>query len=181
MLRTCETHFEAGRLTSGRGGNALACYENVLKKDPTNAKALAGLAKIQGRYVELAKQALRQRNLDKAKEHLARLRQLNPNSPELAALEAQLAENTSPDVAPLLRTCETHFNANRLTSGRGGNALACYEDVLKKDPTNAKALAGIAQIEARYVEWAERALRQNKLDKANEWRQKLPQTEPTKQ
>jgi formylglycine-generating enzyme required for sulfatase activity/uncharacterized caspase-like protein len=181
LLRVCETHFEAGRLTSGRGGNALACYEDVLKKEPTNAKALAGLAKIQGRYVELAKQALRQRNLDNAKEHLARLRQLNPNSPELAALEAQLAENTPkppPNVAPLLRVCETHFNANRLTSGRGGNALACYEDVLKKDPTNAKALAGLAKIEARYVEWAERALRQRKLDKAKRYLASLRKVNP---
>jgi formylglycine-generating enzyme required for sulfatase activity/uncharacterized caspase-like protein len=181
LLRTCETHFEAGRLTSGRGGNALACYEDVLKKDPTNAKALAGLAKIQGRYIELAKQALRQRNLDNAKEHLARLRQLNPNSPELAALEAQLAENTPkppPNVAPLLRVCEAHFNANRLTSGRGGNALACYEDVLKKDPTNALALAGLAKIEARYVEWAERALRQKKLDKAKRYLASLRKVNP---
>ncbi|OQY53975.1 MAG: hypothetical protein DRR08_31355 [Candidatus Parabeggiatoa sp. nov. 2] len=181
LLRACETHFEAGRLTSGRGGNALACYEDVLKKDPTNAKALAGLAKIEGRYVELAKQALRQRNPDKAKEHLARLRQLNPNSPQLAALETQLAENTAlppPDVAPLLRTCEAHFNANRLTSGRGGNALACYEDVLKKDPTNAKALAGLAKIEARYVEWAERALRQGKLDKAKRYLASLRKVNP---
>jgi tetratricopeptide (TPR) repeat protein len=95
LLRVCETHFNANRLTSGRGGNALACYEDVLKKDPTNAKALAGLAKIEGRYVELAKQALRQRKLDKAKEHLAQLRQLNPNSPQLAALEAQLVDNNT--------------------------------------------------------------------------------------
>jgi formylglycine-generating enzyme required for sulfatase activity len=94
LLRTCETHFEAGRLTSGRGGNALACYENVLKKDPTNALALAGLAKIEARYADWAEQALRQKKLDKAKEHLARLRQLNPNSPELAALEQQIDNNT---------------------------------------------------------------------------------------
>jgi len=54
----------------------------------------------------------------------------------------------SPSVERLLRICERHYKANRLTIGRGGTALACYEEVLKKDPMNEKAGLGAGPDEA---------------------------------
>jgi len=50
------------------------------------------------------------------------------------------------DVSRLLRMCEKHYKAGRLISGQAGNALACYVEVLKKDPVNVKAVAGIEKI-----------------------------------
>jgi len=49
-----------------------------------------------------------------------------------------------------LDECQSHLNANRLTTGRGGTALVCYEAVLKQDPTNSEAWQGLDQIKARY-------------------------------
>ena len=40
-----------------------------------------------------------------------------------------------PECSQLLKVCEKHLQANRLTSGKGGTALPCYKKVLKKDPT----------------------------------------------
>ena len=37
------------------------------------------------------------------------------------------------DVSDLLKTCQRHFKASRLTSGRGGTAVGCYSEVLKLD------------------------------------------------
>ncbi len=37
-----------------------------------------------------------------------------------------------PNVGALLNECDTHFQANRLTSGDGGNALSCYKGVFIK-------------------------------------------------
>jgi hypothetical protein len=103
QLRQCEKHLQANRLTSGRGGTALACYQEVLKTDSTNAEALAGLKKIEARYARWAKRALDQGLPSKAKQYLASWRKVNPESSTLAALEARLqptGTSASPQMAP---------------------------------------------------------------------------------
>jgi hypothetical protein len=95
LLTQCEKHFKANRLTTGRSGTALACYKKVLKKDSTNAKALAGLKNIEARYVKWAKQALDKEQRNKAKRYLASLRKVNPDSSKLAEFEARLSTLSS--------------------------------------------------------------------------------------
>jgi tetratricopeptide (TPR) repeat protein len=97
QLRECEKHLQANRLTIGRSGTALACYQEVLEKYPTNAEALAGLENIEARYATWAKRALDRGQKNKAKGYLDSLRNVNPDSPTLAELEARLqtAANTS--------------------------------------------------------------------------------------
>ena len=90
VLRECQRHLQAKRLTTGKGGTAFACYNKILKSDPNNANALAGLKKIEDRYVKWAKKALRRGQKNKAKRYLDSLRLGNPNSLALAKLEAQL-------------------------------------------------------------------------------------------
>jgi hypothetical protein len=152
QLRVCKKHFDANRLTTGKGGTALACYEKVLKKDPTNADALKGLENIEARYQFWINKALDKRQRKKVKRYQARLRQV-------AALKAKLQGSVpDSDVSRLLRTCKAHLKAYRLTTGRSGNALACYSEVLKKDPTNAQVLDGLEKIEARYESLINKAL-----------------------
>jgi potassium efflux system protein len=100
LLRECETHFQAKRLTSGSGGTALDCYKEVLTLDPNNAKALAGLEKIEATYLKWAKRALNLGQKDKVEGYLASLRLVNPDSQGLAELEAQLYPNRRTDPAP---------------------------------------------------------------------------------
>jgi len=73
LLRVCQTHFENGRL-SGGSGTAFRCYQKVLDKDQTNAQALAGLKKIEKRYVDLVRGALKKKQVDSAERYLAGLR-----------------------------------------------------------------------------------------------------------
>jgi uncharacterized caspase-like protein len=68
------------------------------------------------------------------------------------------------NVSQLLRECEKHFQANRLTSGKGGTALACYKEVLEIDKD--KGLEGLKKIEDRYIQWIKRALDRGQEDKA---------------
>jgi formylglycine-generating enzyme required for sulfatase activity len=90
LLRVCQTHFEAGRL-SGGSGTAWGCYQKVLDKDQTNAEALAGLEKIEKRYVDLVRGALKKKQVDSAKHYLASLRSVSPGSAQLPRLEASLS------------------------------------------------------------------------------------------
>jgi uncharacterized caspase-like protein len=92
QLRDCESHFKANRLTTGEGGTALVCYQQVLAKEPSNAKALAGLENIEARYVTWIKRSLKKRQRNKAKQYLASLRLVNPQSSQLAALEKRLSK-----------------------------------------------------------------------------------------
>jgi len=99
-------------------------------------------------------------------------------SPEPAALPVPKLPTTvevvpSPTdnhlVARLLQQCETHLNAHRLTTGKGGTAFDCYQQVLVIDSDNAQAIAGLKEIEARYQYWAERALKGGKLASAQKY------------
>ncbi|MCK5524877.1 MAG: HEAT repeat domain-containing protein [Thiomargarita sp.] len=94
-LRECKKHFQANRLTTGKGGTALACYQAVLKKEANNTQALTGLKNIEARYVTWIKRALDKRQENKAEQHLAGLRRVNPQSSQLAELEAQFSRRFS--------------------------------------------------------------------------------------
>ncbi len=90
LLNTCAVHLQANRLMKGRGGNAVACYEDVLQQDPTNSAALEGLDRVAKRYVTLVEKTLKQGQRDKAQVYLQRLEQVNPEHPQLAALQTAL-------------------------------------------------------------------------------------------
>jgi len=65
-----------------------------------------------------------------------------------------------------------------LTTGTGGTALACYLAILEQDTNNNAALAGLAQIEARYVEWIKEVLEQGNEVKAQLFIDRLYQVNP---
>ncbi len=62
-------------------------------------------------------------------------------------------------VAARLRECDAHLQANRLISGRGGNATDCYGSVLQREPGNAEARTGLDRIADRYADQAAEAVR----------------------
>lgn len=102
LLRECDAHLQANRLTSGKGGNAADCYGDVLKQDRGNAQALAGLDRIAERYADSAAAAVQRGNVKDAKSALDRLARLNPNHPRLTELRNRLAqpEPAAKPVAP---------------------------------------------------------------------------------
>ncbi len=113
LLLECNKHLKANRLTSGQGGTALACYQNVLAQDQTNAEALAGLKKIENRYVTWIKRALKKGQQGKAKRYLSSLRKVNPSAPTtLANFEAWL-HRPKASVAPQIQ-----FTPNTFTAGQ---------------------------------------------------------------
>ena len=96
LLEECDTHLRANRLTMGRGGNALDCYSEVLKRDRGNTEALAGLDRIADRYVELAMAAFQRSDPKAAKSSVERLTGLNPNHARLPELREQLVRAETP-------------------------------------------------------------------------------------
>ncbi|MDM8568790.1 tetratricopeptide repeat protein [Thiotrichales bacterium HSG1] len=77
-----------------------------------------------------------------------------------------------------LQQCEQHLNANRLTTGKPGNALDCYKRILLLDPTNVKAKVGLTEIERRYKNWAKTAINKGNFKKARGYIKRLRKVNP---
>jgi len=77
------------------------------------------------------------------------------------------------DLSQKLAECQTHLKANRLTTGEGGTALACYEAVLKRYPTNSEAWLGLEKIKARYQSWMNRANRRGQQSKVQAYQRRI--------
>lgn len=74
-----------------------------------------------------------------------------------------------------LRLCQSHLDANRLTTGEGGNAFDCYQSVLTVDPGNAAAAEGLRKIQDIYALWARSAIEDNNPDRAEGYMERLAQ------
>jgi len=96
LLRQCEAHLNAKRLTSGKGGNAADCYGEVLRRDRGNAQAQAGLETIAARYADMSRAALQRNDARAARSLIARIESLNPDDARLTALREQLARVENP-------------------------------------------------------------------------------------
>jgi len=90
LLKICQQHFDAKRYTVGKKGTALACYREVLALEPHNQSAKKGLKAIEVKYHVFVESALRKQRWQSANLYLARLAEVNPNSPEINKLEKRL-------------------------------------------------------------------------------------------
>lgn len=102
LLRECNRHLQANRLTSGKGGNAADCYGKALKRDPGNAEARAGLNQIADRYADLAATAVGRGDAKAARSAIGQMEKLNRSDPRIADLREQLVRAQTPakPVAP---------------------------------------------------------------------------------
>lgn len=78
----------------------------------------------------------------------------------------------------LLQECKTHHEANRLLTGKEGNAFACYKQVLEQDPNNVEAKGGLEKIASDYQKLAEEALTAGQLSKARQMVERLRTVNP---
>jgi tetratricopeptide (TPR) repeat protein len=132
---------------------AVTLYERVLREDPANLAAQAGLSRARSalgsdayaRAVGEALAALREGRTEASQAALARARGLRPGGTELAAVEAQLSA-----LGARRELGATRDSLAALESAeRWGEALAGYERWLARDPTLEFARAGRARAAPR--------------------------------
>ena len=92
LLKVCEAHLAANRLTAGVGGTAVGCYGEVLSRDPTSLAALDGLHRVFDKYLSWARAALEKGDVNKTRRYIEKLRSLSPEAPEVEALEERVAK-----------------------------------------------------------------------------------------
>ena len=99
LLHACEAHFNAQRLSTPAGNNALECFTEVLQLDRGNSQALEGLQRLTSTYVIWTRSALVKMNFADAASYLERLKKIAPEDPQVRQLGEELKTAEGKDVA----------------------------------------------------------------------------------
>ena len=143
-LKRADQALAAGRLDQG-DGNALSLYLSVLETEPENALAIAGVDKVATALVQRGEQALQSGRFNEAARAVQVVTQLRPDNPALATLKAKV--DAGREVALLLAEAQRLAAAGRIVEPAGENAAALYREILRTDPNNQAAQAGLDKLE----------------------------------
>lgn len=147
-LERARSAFDAGRIERG-DDNALGIYLGLLRDDPAQPEALAGIEAIVQRVRERATTALAEQRLSDARADVAVLRRLRAEDPAVAALEQAVRQ--AHEIRALLDEAARLVREGRTLEPREDSAAALFAAVLEREPGNAEAEAGLARIESDLV------------------------------
>ena len=177
LLAKADAALAAGKLLGA--GSAAEAYSQVLDADATNALASNGLKKVAERLVEQARSAIADGKIDAANARIAELTQLSPNHaaiPELRGSVAKLHANDSEALDKTLSKAEAQQRAGRVSGDDG--ALALFQSVLKKEPDNARAKAGLRKIAQTSLAQANAAMDADNIAQADKLMQQAETAAP---
>lgn len=152
LLKRARSAEEKGALFEPKNANAVALYREVLVAAPNNVDAEAALERIGGAVRDWALAAVERGDEPAAQRYLAAFVDLPHTDDELAALRARV--KTLHQIVPLLADAAEQVKAGKLTGDDRDNALATYREVMKLDPGNRLADAGLATIERAFLDRA---------------------------
>lgn len=130
---------------------AIQTYQEVLRLDPGNIDAIAGLDSIATHYAQSAIEQAAAGETETAIGMLDRASAANPNLPLLTEARSSIADATSVQqaVAEMLASAGGYRAAGELINPPGANAAEMYHRVLATDPDNAIAAQGLSEVEAQ--------------------------------
>jgi len=120
LLAEAEVHLDAYRLTRPAGRNAYDIYREILKRDPGNAQAREGIARVAERYERLARLSRSRGETQKAQRYVAAGLKVSADQPGLLALQAEMAAAQTGSRTPQPNAEELYARAQRLYYGRDG-------------------------------------------------------------
>ncbi|KAB2899125.1 MAG: SUMF1/EgtB/PvdO family nonheme iron enzyme [Dokdonella sp.] len=132
-------------------GEAIALYQQVLAAAPTNVEAQMALERIGGATRDWTLAAVSRGDEKAAQRYLAAYEKLPHSDKELDAVRQRVA--LLHEVLPLLGRAAALLKQGKVEGGND-SALAVYRQVLKLDPANVLADAGLAGIERRHLDRA---------------------------
>lgn len=158
QLAAARSALEAGRI-SGSGG-AAELYQRVLAGDKNNALAQAGLQKAADALAAQARDALAAKDVATATARSDEIARILPAYAGLPDLLGQIAKAREVERAALEETvarAEAQLRAGRIAGGEDA-ALEQFRAVLKHDPANARAKAGMRKVAQAFVVQASAAI-----------------------
>jgi serine/threonine-protein kinase PpkA len=169
VLERAIAAHNAGQLLGGER-SALALYRQVLGVDSENAIAKNGIEKIASYLAEQARALIITKQWAEAESRLAELEQVQNNHPALTELRVLRndahSQNTQTIEAQLSRA-EELMRQGQLLVPENDSARIMFENVLKQDPNNARALAGLSRIGAGVLVQLDAAIETSDLKGSN--------------
>ncbi len=123
LLKRADAALAAGTLVPPEHDNAAELYGAVLQRDPTNARARAGLSQVLDRLLTGAEQALLAEHLDEATRLTDAARVIQPDNVRVAFLVAQITKEQARSRAKPVAVAPTAAPEPR-PAARGRNAAA---------------------------------------------------------
>ncbi|WP_300614789.1 serine/threonine-protein kinase [Dokdonella sp.] len=157
-LASANTALDAGRL--GGTGGAAEMFQRVLSADKGNALASAGLEKVADALAAQARSALESNDVAAAAERSDEIARILPAWAGLPDLLGRIARARETEKAALeddVTQAEAQLRAGHV-SGTEDSALERFRSVLKRDPDNARAKAGLRKVAQAFVVRAEAAI-----------------------
>ncbi len=166
LFQTAEIQIAAQRFSSPADDNALETYRHILKLQPGNPEALAGLSRIVAAYGLLAQSSRQKQSYQQGLAYIDQGLLIQPANHELLTLREEiLAEQTAASAAArtakieqLLSLATQQIQAGKIYEPTGDNALESYQRVLRMEADNRSALAGLTAIAGRQEQSARTAL-----------------------
>ncbi|NKZ39629.1 hypothetical protein HF690_11780 [Oleiagrimonas citrea] len=147
LITQAQQALAQGKLDGDQGAARL--FRQALKADPDNAVARHGLDKVGDALAGQARSALDNGQLDQADDLIGEIASLMPGYGDLPSLRAHLAQAKQQSEAAIqqhLQQARDALRAGSFTGDGSDNALAQFQAVLKLDPDNAQAKAGVGQV-----------------------------------
>lgn len=132
-------------LTIPEDENAFLTYREVLRRDPGNEEAVAGIERMKKTYVGWASASIQRRDWASAVSYLQRALQIDRSDAEVLGVLATIPSSQ------VLALADRQVAQGRLARPTHNNALLSYKTVLDRDPNNPRALAGINAVKERLV------------------------------
>src|SRR5947209_4785216 len=165
LLKKADKALAEDHLVEPRDNSALAAYQQVLDADKNNAQAKAGIEKIHNLLLQQAQAALDRGDERESARLIGEFGTLAGTEDEVAGLRGR--EKILKQVNPLLSHAADLLRQGHALEPANDNALAVYRQVMKLDPGNKLADAGLAQIESGFVERALGAAAQDNFEDAD--------------
>jgi hypothetical protein len=158
LLASADAALAAQRIVGTDGAAAL--YRRILDADADNAVAAAGLRKCADALAANARAALAGADAATATAAIDEIARILPNYPGLPDLRGSLAQAREAEgnrTLALLDRAEARLRAGHAVDG-DDSARALFQTALVRDPGNARARAGLADVARRLIAEARRAI-----------------------
>lgn len=177
LLLVADQQVAAKHLMTPEDDCAWKTYQTILEQEPGNIQALAGIGKIKDTYVRWARYEVRKDNVEHGRFLYGRALQVIPGDPavlvELQRLNEGLPEGdyqvSNPQVTQhttaeklqqdqlnhWYKLAEEQVANHQLQTPKTHNAVKSYQEMLKLDPGNERAVDGLSRVKQIYIIWGE--------------------------